>query len=65
VKSDLFFLLHINDAIESINEFIAVGQDSFYKDKRTQDATIRNLEIIGEAVKNLSKELIDKNADIP
>lgn len=30
---------------------------AFVEDTKTQDAVIRNLEIIGEATKNLSKEL--------
>ncbi len=30
-----------------------------------QDAVIRNLEIIGEAVKNLSADLRDRHPDIP
>ncbi len=29
----------------------------FFSDKKTQDAVVRNLEIIGEAVKNLSEKL--------
>jgi uncharacterized protein with HEPN domain len=32
----------------------------FEKDSKTVDAVIRNLEIIGEAVKNLSSEMIEK-----
>jgi uncharacterized protein with HEPN domain len=35
------------------------------KDRKTQDAVIRNLEIIGEAVKNLPAELTDKYPEIP
>lgn len=39
--------------------------DAFLKDIRTQDAVIRNLEIIGEATKNLSAEIRDNNEDVP
>ena len=37
----------------------------FLEDTKTQDAVIRNLEIIGEASKNVSPELRDANPDIP
>jgi uncharacterized protein with HEPN domain len=33
-------------------------------DKRTQDAVVRNLEIIGEAAKNIPQEFRDKNLGI-
>lgn len=35
------------------------------KDRKTQDAVIRNLEIVGEATKNLSTSLITKYPEIP
>lgn len=38
--------------------------DEFLADMKTQDAVVRNLEIIGEAVKNLSKDLKNKYKDI-
>ena len=36
-----------------------------YSDMKTQDAVIRNLEIIGEATKNLSAELRAKYPELP
>lgn len=36
---------------------IGMAFDSFCKDDRTYDAVIRNLEIIGEAAKNIPSEL--------
>jgi len=38
---------------------------SFVADTKTQDAVIRNLEILGEATKNLSKELRAKYPAVP
>lgn len=54
MKDDLIFLQHIIDAIKDIEEYTCNGEDSFYSTKMIQDAVIRNLEIIGEAVKNIS-----------
>jgi uncharacterized protein with HEPN domain len=31
------------------------GQDEFFHDEKTQDAVIRNIEIIGEAAKNVER----------
>lgn len=39
--------------------------DSFVADVKTQDAVIRNLEILGEATKNLSDPLRAKHSAIP
>jgi uncharacterized protein with HEPN domain len=39
--------------------------DSFIADRRTVDAVVRNLEIIGEAVKHLPEEMTNRHPDIP
>ena len=39
--------------------------ESFLADTKTQDAVIRNLEVIGEATKNLSEELRLEYAEVP
>jgi uncharacterized protein with HEPN domain len=39
--------------------------ESFVADSKTQDAVVRNLEILGEATKNLSKELRAKYPSVP
>jgi uncharacterized protein with HEPN domain len=39
--------------------------EQFMKDTRTQDAVMRNLEVIGEAVKRLSPELKRAHPEIP
>ena len=42
-----------------------VSFDAFSKDTQKQDAVIRRLEIIGEAVKSLSTEIRDRNPEVP
>lgn len=37
----------------------------FFKDIKTQDAVVRNIDIIGEATKNLSKEIRNGHPEIP
>ena len=65
MKEDRVYLLHIRDAAELIAEYAGSGHDAFLADRKTQDAVIRNLEIIGEAVKNLSDALKATHLDIP
>ena len=45
-------------AIGRIREYVrGMNQSEFDEDRKTQDAVIRNLEVIGEATKNLPETL--------
>jgi uncharacterized protein with HEPN domain len=55
VKDQAAYLSHIVDAIQDIQLYAAVGRDAFLSDRMRQDAVLRKLEIIGEAVKHLSE----------
>lgn len=60
-RADIDLIKDIQEAIRRINSYIAVmSQDDFFEDTKTQDAVVRNLEIAGEAVKNLSEDLREK-----
>jgi len=65
MKEDRIYLLHIRDAIARIESYTSSGRDVFARDPMTQDAVIRNLQIVGEAVKNLSAEIRDRSPRIP
>jgi uncharacterized protein with HEPN domain len=59
------FINDIKEAIERINNYTAeMSYDTFLLDPKTQDAVVRNIEIIGEATKNLSNDFIKKHKDI-
>ena len=55
---------HIRDAIRQIVEYTAIRKEEFCADRKTQDAVVRNLEIIGEATKRLSSSLKSAHPDI-
>lgn len=61
--------LYLDDiiiAIESIQEYTkGFSLVSFEKDKKTIDAVVRNLEIIGEAANNIPSELKIKYPNLP
>lgn len=65
MKEDRVYLLHIRDALANIQEYTSSGREFFFTDKKTQDAVVRNLEIIGEAVKHLSDSLTTSRPSIP
>jgi uncharacterized protein with HEPN domain len=64
-ERDGLFLQHILAAVADIQEFTAGGRDAFLADRKTQSAVIRQIEIIGEAVKNLSAELTESAPGVP
>lgn len=58
--------LFIQDSIEDIQEFIkGKSYEKFKNDKMVISAVIRKIEISGEAVKNLNKDIIENNTNIP
>ena len=55
---DLPYLNHILDYINDIEESISgLNKSEFSSDKDVKESNIRRIEIIGEAVKNLSSEV--------
>lgn len=65
MKDDRVFLAHIREAIARIESYTQDGREGFLSDTKTQDAVVRNLEVIGEAVKNLFADLRAKYPDVP
>ena len=65
MKNDYAYLCHIRDSIVKIESYATVGKETFMTVSHWQDAIIRNLEIIGEAAKRLSKPLKKRHPDIP
>lgn len=64
-RGDKEFLLDILEACRRIKHYIkGLTYDEFLKNDEKQDAVIRNIEIIGEAVKNISQELKKEYPDI-
>lgn len=65
-RRDKDFLSDIKEAMEMIGLYIkGLTYNKFLQDRRTQDAVVRNLEIIGEAAKNISTDLKVKHPEVP
>jgi uncharacterized protein with HEPN domain len=65
VKDERVYLGHIRDAINDTEEYTSVGREAFMAERMRQDAVIRKLEIIGEAVKQLSTATKERRPEIP
>jgi len=60
------YLIDILESIEKINEYVKVTtKKSFFENTQIQDAIVRRLEIMGEAVKNIPWEFKDKYPEVP
>jgi uncharacterized protein with HEPN domain len=65
-KDDSVYLRHVLDAIYRIEEYTRdVTYTDFVNNHLRQDAAIRQIEVIGEAVKKLSSELKKGHPEIP
>lgn len=60
---------YLEDMINSIEEALSftegMNYESFYQDRKTVNAVVRSLEVLGEAGKKISEEVREKNSDIP
>jgi uncharacterized protein with HEPN domain len=65
VKDDRLYLGHILEAADRIVAYGERGEDAFRNDLMIQDAIVRNLQVMGEAVKKVSPETRSEHPDIP
>jgi uncharacterized protein with HEPN domain len=57
-KDDTIYLRHILDSIKTVEEYLSgVSETKFRATSLLQDGAIRQIEIIGEAVRHVSKDL--------
>ncbi|GJQ22180.1 MAG: DUF86 domain-containing protein [Bacteroidia bacterium] len=65
-RDDRVYLEHIRDAITRIEQYTkGIDESEFKREALIQDGVIRQLEIIGEAVKRLSPSFCSSHAHIP
>lgn len=64
-KDPRVYLAQILERIDRIKEYTADGKQAFFTDRRTQDAVIRNFEVIGEAAKRIPEEYRQEQPAIP
>ena len=64
-KGDVVFLKHILDSINAIEQFSKnMTKDKLNSSRLKRSAIVREIEIIGEAVKNISQNLKHKHKEV-
>ena len=49
MKDDKLYLLHISECLNRIDRYVSEGEEQFMKDTKTQDAVLRNLQVMAES----------------
>jgi uncharacterized protein with HEPN domain len=65
-RADIELVNDLREALRRISSYLGdLSYEAFLNDTKTQDAVIRNIEIIGEAAKGVSDELRAEKSSIP
>lgn len=65
-RDDSVYLRHILDAISKVETYLdGIDSSAFLNQSLVQDGVIRQIEIIGEAVRRISRELRDEYPQVP
>jgi uncharacterized protein with HEPN domain len=56
MKDARVYVIHIRDCIARIEQYTSEGKSAFFEDIKTQDAVIRNLEVMCESISLLPEE---------
>ena len=64
MRDDAVYLRHIVECIRRIEEHAAQGREPFMQSHTLQDATLRNLQTLGESTQRLSDGLKATRSEI-
>jgi hypothetical protein len=64
-RDERLYLADISGAIDRILRYTASGREAFFRDPMTQDAVLRNLEVVGEAVKGVGEGIRAAHPQVP
>ena len=66
MRDDTVYLNHIRDACNRIAQYLqGISSNKFNNTPLLQDGVIRQIEIIGEAIKHISKKMHSRYPEIP
>lgn len=66
MKDQLILVRHILGAIDRVEQYtLGMSKEEFLSNFLVQDGVLRNLEIIGEASKNINSEMKERYSQIP
>lgn len=65
MKDGSVYLRHIAGSLARIGEYVPKDRQAFFDDTQCQDAVMRNLAVIGEAVKKLPTSIRSQHPEVP
>jgi uncharacterized protein with HEPN domain len=65
LKSDLLYVDHILECVRRIEEYADSGWEAFSASTIAQDAVVRNLQVLAESSKRVSRERQEEFPEIP
>ncbi len=65
MKDDRTHLRHILECLDAIQAYTAGRRDTFFADRKTRKATLRELQELAESTQRQSPSLKDKHPEIP
>ncbi len=65
MKDEQLYIIHMIECAEKILSYTLAGRNAFMEDGKTQDAVMRNFEIMGEAAKRIDDTTKQKLPEIP
>jgi len=65
MKDDTLYQIHISECIDRIHSYITgMNESAFRSSSLTQDAVLRNLQILSESTQRLSEEFKNRHKEI-
>lgn len=65
MKDDRVYLEHILECLDAIVGYTSEGRSRFLTDRKTQKATLRELQELAESTQRVSSALKDRHHDLP
>lgn len=59
------YLRHITECLDAIRTYAAAGRDAFFYDRKTQKATLRELQELAESTRRISEALKTAHPEVP
>jgi uncharacterized protein with HEPN domain len=56
MKDGRVYLIHIRDCIQRVKQYTQEGKEVFFNDIKTQDAVLRNIQVMCESVQKLPSD---------
>ena len=65
MKDDRIYIDHILECMEWITRYTEEGREAFFFNRKTQSATLRELQTLAESAQRLSDELKEAHPEVP